>query len=225
MCDCCPQFLQVYLLVCLLLIYLPLNLPLSVRIEHSQHLMNSLENNLNSHLIHPSSSTLKTIQSNPHFPHTQINEDLNWKNSDPTKGSDKVKIALSLYKVQQNIYLLDFQRIEVRSIIFFFFPLLLFIAAPRSIVLRSCTHAYFLHSLGMYSSFPFTLSLTLTCAVSPSLTRILPLSLSLSILQSISLTLLTLQGDALGFMKLCALIITELKNLSAASRANPPRAS
>jgi hypothetical protein len=29
------------------------------------------------------------------------------------------------------------------------------------------------------------------------------------------------QGDAFGFMKLCALIITELKNLSAASRANP----
>ena len=27
---------------------------------------------------------------------------------------DKVKIALSLYKVQQNIYLLDFQRVEVR---------------------------------------------------------------------------------------------------------------
>jgi len=51
----------------------------------------------------------------------------------------KVKIALSLYKVQQNIYLLDFQRVE---------------------------------------------------------------------------------GDAFGFMKLCAFIITELKNLSAASRAN-----
>jgi len=50
-----------------------------------------------------------------------------------------VKIALSLYKVQQNIYLLDFQKVE---------------------------------------------------------------------------------GDAFGFMKLCALIITELKNLSAASRAN-----
>ena len=30
-----------------------------------------------------------------------------------------------------------------------------------------------------------------------------------------------LKGDAFGFMKLCALIITELKNLSAASRANP----
>lgn len=28
-------------------------------------------------------------------------------------ASDKVKIALSLYKVQQNIYLLDFQRVEV----------------------------------------------------------------------------------------------------------------
>jgi 5'-AMP-activated protein kinase catalytic alpha subunit len=50
----------------------------------------------------------------------------------------RVKIALSLYKVQQNIYLLDFQRVE---------------------------------------------------------------------------------GDAFGFMKLCAFIITELKNLSAASRA------
>ena len=33
-----------------------------------------------------------------------------------------------------------------------------------------------------------------------------------------------IQGDAFGFMKLCAFIITELKNLSAASRAgnNPP---
>lgn len=50
----------------------------------------------------------------------------------------RFKIALSLYKVQQNIYLLDFQRIE---------------------------------------------------------------------------------GDALGFMRLCALIIAELKTLSAASRA------
>lgn len=27
----------------------------------------------------------------------------------------KIKIALSLYKVQQNIYLLDFQRVEVRN--------------------------------------------------------------------------------------------------------------
>ena len=31
------------------------------------------------------------------------------------KINNKVKIALSLYKVQQNIYLLDFQRIEVRN--------------------------------------------------------------------------------------------------------------
>jgi hypothetical protein len=31
------------------------------------------------------------------------------------KNYHKVKIALSLYKVQQNIYLLDFQRIEVRD--------------------------------------------------------------------------------------------------------------
>ncbi len=29
-------------------------------------------------------------------------------------GVHRVKIALSLYKVQQNIYLLDFQRVEVR---------------------------------------------------------------------------------------------------------------
>jgi 5'-AMP-activated protein kinase catalytic alpha subunit len=57
---------------------------------------------------------------------------------------NRVKIALSLYKVQQNIYLLDFQRVE---------------------------------------------------------------------------------GDAFGFMKLCALIVTELKNLSAASRANPQGAA
>lgn len=54
-------------------------------------------------------------------------------------GSDIVKIALTLYKVQQNIYLLDFQRVE---------------------------------------------------------------------------------GDAFGFMKLCARIITELKNLSAASKSS-----
>ena len=59
---------------------------------------------------------------------------------------ETVKIALTLYKVQQNIYLLDFQRVE---------------------------------------------------------------------------------GDAFGFMKLCARIITELKNLSAASKSsssqmNPP---
>eukprot|EP01035_Chromulina_nebulosa_P037299 gene37299-50336_t len=51
----------------------------------------------------------------------------------------KIKIALSLYKVQQNIYLLDFQRVE---------------------------------------------------------------------------------GDSFGFMKLCAFIITELKNLSAQYRAS-----
>lgn len=56
----------------------------------------------------------------------------------PPVNDEPVKIALSLYKVQQHIYLLDFQRIE---------------------------------------------------------------------------------GDAFSFMKLCALIITELKNLSAASRA------
>ena len=38
---------------------------------------------------------------------------------------NKVKIALSLYKVQQNIYLLDFQRVEVRIFIdflLFYFP-------------------------------------------------------------------------------------------------------
>ena len=29
-----------------------------------------------------------------------------------------VKVAMSLYKVQQNIYLLDFQRIEVTSLLF-----------------------------------------------------------------------------------------------------------
>ena len=33
------------------------------------------------------------------------------------KQANKIKIALSLYKVQQNIYLLDFQRVEVRQII------------------------------------------------------------------------------------------------------------
>jgi hypothetical protein len=31
------------------------------------------------------------------------------------KQANKIKIALSLYKVQQNIYLLDFQRVEVRE--------------------------------------------------------------------------------------------------------------
>jgi hypothetical protein len=31
-----------------------------------------------------------------------------------------------------------------------------------------------------------------------------------------------MKGDAFGFMKLCAFIITELKNLSAASRASGP---
>lgn len=35
----------------------------------------------------------------------------------PSHAPDpKVKIALSLYKVQQNIYLLDFQRVEVRTV-------------------------------------------------------------------------------------------------------------
>ena len=59
--------------------------------------------------------------------------------SPPNRPADsRFKIALSLYKVQQNIYLLDFQRVE---------------------------------------------------------------------------------GDVLGFMKLCALVIAELKNLSAANRA------
>ena len=32
-----------------------------------------------------------------------------------------VKIALSLYKVQQNIYLLDFQRVEVRFLVLLLF--------------------------------------------------------------------------------------------------------
>lgn len=63
------------------------------------------------------------------------------RNEREKQSSDKVKIALSLYKVQQNIYLLDFQRVE---------------------------------------------------------------------------------GDVFGFMKLCALIITELKTLSAAARSAPP---
>lgn len=76
-----------------------------------------------------------------------------------------IKIALSLYKVQQNIYLLDFQRIEVR------------IVCGDWDIKRK------------YYGFPNFL-----------------------------------QGDAFGFMKLCAFIITELKNLSAASRASsvPP---
>ena len=58
-------------------------------------------------------------------------------NGESNEESVEVKVALSLYKVQQSIYLLDFQRLE---------------------------------------------------------------------------------GDALDFMKLCALTITELKNLSAANR-------
>lgn len=71
-------------------------------------------------------------------------QDLSDENSDCNRlfsnvMDTKIKIALSLYKVQQNIYLLDFQRVE---------------------------------------------------------------------------------GDAFGFMKLCAFIITELKNLSAQSRAS-----
>lgn len=57
---------------------------------------------------------------------------------DEERGYKQIKAALSLYKVQQSIYLLDFQRVE---------------------------------------------------------------------------------GDTFGFMKLCSLIITELKNLSAQSRA------
>ena len=35
--------------------------------------------------------------------------------ADLTGAHHRVKIALSLYKVQQNIYLLDFQRLDVRS--------------------------------------------------------------------------------------------------------------
>lgn len=72
-----------------------------------------------------------------------------------------IKIALSLYKVQQSIYLLDFQRVEVR--------------------VELCLYGLVRGSM-MLSSISF-------------------------------------QGDAFGFMKLCAFIITELKNLSAASRA------
>jgi len=82
-------------------------------------------------------------------PHHQLQQqpeeqDLSDENSDCNRlfsnvMDTKIKIALSLYKVQQNIYLLDFQRVE---------------------------------------------------------------------------------GDAFGFMKLCAFIITELKNLSAQSRAS-----
>jgi hypothetical protein len=37
---------------------------------------------------------------------------MNYSNNEIVRPCDKVKIALSLYKVQQNIYLLDFQRIE-----------------------------------------------------------------------------------------------------------------
>jgi hypothetical protein len=69
-----------------------------------------------------------------------------------------VKAALSLYKVQQSIYLLDFQRVEVSDI------------------------------------FAFNVSIEYDHHVCS-------------------------QGDAFGFMKLCSLIVTELKNLSAASRA------
>ena len=46
--------------------------------------------------------------------HLQNPEDRSWKSSDTQRPSHCVKIALSLYKVQQNIYLLDFQRVEVR---------------------------------------------------------------------------------------------------------------
>jgi hypothetical protein len=37
------------------------------------------------------------------------------RSASSVRPSSRVKIALSLYKVQQNIYLLDFQRIEVTS--------------------------------------------------------------------------------------------------------------
>jgi hypothetical protein len=74
-------------------------------------------------------------------------------------GDMKVKIALSLYKVQQSIYLLDFQRIEVNTV---------WTQSHQSFIHHRVNNRY--------------------------------------------------QGDAFGFMKLSALIITELKNLSAASR-------
>lgn len=41
------------------------------------------------------------------------NMELDARNSSSKAGGNNVKIALSLYKVQQNIFLLDFQRIEV----------------------------------------------------------------------------------------------------------------
>jgi hypothetical protein len=54
-----------------------------------------------------------------------------------------IKIALSLYKVQQNIYLLDFQRIEVSETVensFVQLKALFFIRETRS-VLQSCVRS------------------------------------------------------------------------------------
>jgi len=98
--------------------------------------------NMSEHSNQASSSVLSTeqvqIQTQRRF--SSISDGISATSDTTSRYVDaSIKIALSLYKVQQNIYLLDFQKVE---------------------------------------------------------------------------------GDAFGFMKLCALIITELKNLSAASRAS-----
>lgn len=115
---------------------------------------------LNSSILNQASSSSSTVQSHPwggkkdEIGEEEMNildvdngemdmDEITSSSGNRHQGAiqdSSVKIALSLYKVQQNIYLLDFQRVE---------------------------------------------------------------------------------GDAFGFMKLSALIITELKTLSAASRSTP----
>jgi hypothetical protein len=47
----------------------------------------------------------------------------------------KVKIALSLYKVQQNIYLLDFQRVEVGVFVYAIFWVLISLSVFYFVIL------------------------------------------------------------------------------------------
>ena len=81
------------------------------------------------------------------------------------KINNKVKIALSLYKVQQNIYLLDFQRIEVRKL-FCYWLLRLFLSLTY---LSFCFSHFFLLYFHHIFNWVFDLSRRFFCPFYPSL--------------------------------------------------------
>lgn len=128
--------------------------------------------------------------------------------------------------MQESIYLLDFQRIEVQSHLSVNLSIYVCLSCAFNVLAIYQSSTLLVH-LCLVLMFTFKLSFTdkrRCTAYSAALYYIMHHSPSAHLLSSLaSPPRQHCQGNTFGFMKLCALIITELKILSAASRSNQSR--